>query len=71
MTHPIIKTDNYILITSDEEKKHEIKILSLWCGVGDSSPIDRCRELAEENNRLKLRISELVQQNKKDNLCMK
>jgi len=47
------------------------KILSLWCGVGDSSPIDRCRELAEENNRLKLRISELVQQNKKDNLCMK
>jgi len=25
MTHPIIKTDNYILITSDEEKKHEIK----------------------------------------------
>jgi len=54
------------VVIDDKGKEHEIKILSLWCGVGDGSPIDRCRELAEENNRLKLRIFELAQQPKKD-----
>ena len=45
----------------DEGREHDIKILSLWCGVGDeTSPIQRCQDLAKENNKLKSRIAELI-----------
>jgi hypothetical protein len=53
------------IILDDEGNKHDVKILSLWCGIGEeASPIQRCVDLAQENRRLKLRISELL---KKEN----
>jgi hypothetical protein len=55
------------LIIDDEGKEHDVKILSLWCGIGDeASPIQRCVDLAQENRRLKLRISELLKESKTD-----
>lgn len=41
-------------------KKQDITLLSLWCGIGESSPIDRCRELAEENAKLKISNANLL-----------
>lgn len=41
----------------DEGEEKEIKILTLWCGVGLGTPLDRIRELAEENKELKRQLA--------------
>ena len=43
-------------------KKEDIVLLSLWCGIGTDSPIDRVEQLAKENRELKLEVSRLLNQ---------
>lgn len=43
----------------DTEQK-EVKLLNVWCGVGENTPFERLRELAEENRKLKIRVAELI-----------
>lgn len=46
----------------EDKQKKELKLLSLWCGIGDSSPIERCRQLASENTKLTLSNANLLQE---------
>lgn len=46
----------------EDGKKHEVRILSLWCCVGENTPFDRLRELAEENRKLKSQMVDYLQQ---------
>lgn len=45
------------MIYWEEGEKKEVKILTLWCGVGLGTPLDRIKELAEENQRLKNQLA--------------
>lgn len=54
-------TDLAQIYWEDGEKK-QVRILSLWCCVGDNTPFDRLRELAEENNRLKIEVADHLKQ---------
>lgn len=42
----------------EDGKRKEVKLLSLWCCVGDNTPFDRLRQLAEENKNLKMQVAE-------------
>lgn len=46
----------------ENKENKEVKLLSLWCGIGDSSPIERCRELASENTKLTISNANLLQE---------
>lgn len=52
--------ENRPMITHIGMVHSEEKILTIWCGIGYTTPFTRIKELVEENEKLKYELSEMV-----------